>query len=153
MSIKIAGKGFLEEERGQLVGTPLKLVIAIVIGVAVLGVLLQMMNMTGVITPHYFDVVVNGAGVEENSGHFVSGKRARYLKVTVRDKDTGRALEGAIVEVKGGGVNDAMVTDGEGVASNFKGRFEITEAYVTVGVTVTKEGYVKWHNTFLCKQV
>ena len=87
---------FIRDERGQLVGTPLKLVIAVVIGVAVLGILLQMMNLVSVMNPHSFNVewekgYTQDGGFEENPGRDVilpvRGSYEQYPKALNQLKD------------------------------------------------------------------
>ncbi len=143
---------FLRDERGQLVGTPLKLVIAVVIGVAVLGILLQMMNLVSVMNPHSFSVT--GIGFTEDGGFWETP--TRDVVFTVRDQNDGRLVQGAIVEIKGAGANDAQITDDKGEATFKKGadglRFDLAGApYAKTTVTVTKEGYSRWTNSYLVK--
>lgn len=138
---------FLRDERGQLVGTPLKLVIAVVIGVAVLGILLQMMNLVSVMNPHSFNVEVDGLG---SDGAFNQDQTS--VAFIVRDANDGREVPGAIVEIKGAGVNDAQVTTSKGKASFNNLEFKLAGAtYATTTVTVSKEGYSRWTNTYLVK--
>ncbi|MEE9564636.1 MAG: hypothetical protein V3V63_02895 [Candidatus Hydrothermarchaeaceae archaeon] len=140
---------FLRDERGQLVGTPLKLVIAVVIGVAVLGILLQMMNLVSVMNPHSFNVEV-GEGDLGSDGAFNQDQTS--VDFIVRDANDGREVSGAIVEIKGAGVNDAQVTTSKGKASFNNLGFKLAGAtYATTTVTVSKEGYSRWTNTYLVK--
>lgn len=138
---------FVREERGQLVGTPLKLVIAVVIGVAVLGILLQMMNLVGVMNPHSFLV-------EESSqiARYGITDKTTSITLTVKDENDGRLVEGAIVELKGAGANDAAVTDEQGKAQ-LNPSFDIAGApYAKVTITISKEGYSRWTKTYLVKR-
>lgn len=137
---------FLQEERGQLVGTPLKLVISVVIGVAVLGILLQMMNLVGVMNPHSF--LVEDDYIVENG----LTPRTKSITLTIKDENDGRLVQGAIVEIKGAGASDAAVTDREGKAT-LKVNFDIAGApYAKTTITVSKEGYSRWTKTYLVKQ-
>jgi hypothetical protein len=138
---------FIRDERGQLVGTPLKLVIAVVIGVAVLGILLQMMNLVSVMNPHSFNVEVSDLG---SDGAFDEAQSS--VVFTVNDANDGREVQGAIVEIKGAGANDAQVTSNAGKATINNLDFDLAGAdYAKVTVTVTKEGYSRWTNTYLVK--
>ena len=92
---------FFCEEKGQFVGIPLKLVIAVVIGVAVLGILLQMMNLVGVMNPHSF--IVEDNYIVENG----LTPKTRSITPTVKDENDCKLVQGAIVEIKGSGDNDA----------------------------------------------
>jgi hypothetical protein len=109
----VAGN-FIRDERGQLVGTPLKLVIAVVIGVAVLGILLQMMNLVSVMNPHSFNV-------EEQKGFTADGgfweTPQSDVVFIVKDANDGRLVQGAIVEIKGAGANAAQITKNDGTAT------------------------------------
>jgi hypothetical protein len=140
-------RNFINDERGQLVGTPLKLVIAVVIGVAVLGILLQMMNLVSVMNPHSFNVEVSDLG---SDGAFAKGQNS--VVFTVKDANDGRDVQGAIVEIKGAGANDAQVTSNSGTATISNLDFDLAGAdYAKLTVTVTKEGYSRWTNTYLVK--
>lgn len=146
---------FFRDERGQLVGTPLKLVIAVVIGVAVLGILLQMMNLVSVMNPHSFNVV-EGSGFTDDKGSIWQNPSDRSGKgdivFTVKDENDGSLVQGSIVELKGAGVNTAQVTNKEGVAT-FRGlKFDLSGApYAKATISVSKEGYSRWTNTYLVK--
>jgi hypothetical protein len=142
-------RNFLRDERGQLVGTPLKLVIAVVIGVAVLGILLQMMNLVSVMNPHSFSVEIEGNTLGSDGAFDESQTSVAFI---VKDANDGRDVQGAIVEIKGAGESDAQVTANTGKASFTNLDFELAGAqYATVTVTVTKEGYSRWTNTYLVK--
>jgi hypothetical protein len=138
---------FIKEEKGQLIGTPLKLVIAVVIGVAVLGVLLQMMNLVGVMNPHSF-LVIEKYGFE---GGYIK-ESTRRLTLVVKDENDGRLVAGAIVELRGAGANSAAVTDKNGIAK-LSTNFDIAGApYSKATITISKEGYSRWTKTYLVKK-
>ena len=140
-------RDFVRDERGQLVGTPLKLVIAVVIGVAVLGILLQMMNLVSVMNPHSFNVEVSDLG---SDGAFALTQTS--VVFTVKDENDGRLVQGAIVEIKGAGETDAQVTSNQGRASFNNLDFDLAGAeFAKITVSVTKEGYSRWTNTYLVK--
>ncbi len=146
----VAGK-FLRDERGQLVGTPLKLVIAVVIGVAVLGILLQMMNLVSVMNPHSFSVEEK-KGFTQDGGIWERYSDRSDIAFIVKDESDGRLVQGAIVEIKGAGGNAAQITGGDGIVTFSKLNFDLAGAtYAKTTVTVTKEGYSRWTNTYLVK--
>jgi hypothetical protein len=145
----VVARNFINDERGQLVGTPLKLVIAVVIGVAVLGILLQMMNLVSVMNPHSFNVEVDGNALGNDGAFDVTTTSIAFI---VKDANDGRDVQGAIVEVKGAGESDAQVTSNAGRASFSNLDFKLAGAqYAKVTVTVKKEGYSSWTNTYLVK--
>jgi hypothetical protein len=147
----VVARNFINDEWGQLVGTPLKLVIAVVIGVAVLGILLQMMNLVSVMNPHSFNVE-EGTGFNDDRGIWAENSKRSPIVFTVRDESDGRTVQGAIVEIKGAGANEAQVTDEDGVVSFSGFDFELSNApYAKTTVTVTKEGYSRWTNSYLVK--
>ena len=145
----VVARNFINDERGQLVGTPLKLVIAVVIGVAVLGILLQMMNLVSVMNPHSFNVEIDGNTLGNDGAFDISTTSVAFL---VKDANDGREVQGAIVEIKGAGEMDAQVTGTTGKASFSGLEFKLAGAdYATMTVTATKEGYSRWTNTYLVK--
>lgn len=145
----MVAENFLRDERGQLVGTPLKLVIAVVIGVAVLGILLQMMNLVSVMNPHSFNVEVDGATLGSDGAFDETTTNIAFI---VKDANDGRDVQGAIVEIKGAGESDAQVTSNAGRASFSNLKFKLAGAdYAKVTITVSKEGYSRWTNTYLVK--
>lgn len=144
----VVGK-FLKEDRGQLVGTPLKLVIAVVIGVAVLGILLQMMNLVSVMNPHSFNV--EGQKGFTSDGGFWETPQSEVVFI-IKDENDGRLVQGAIVEIKGAGANTAQITKADGTATFEDLKFDLAGAsYAKTTVTVSKEGYSRWTNTYLVK--
>ena len=142
-------RDFLRDERGQLVGTPLKLVIAVVIGVAVLGILLQMMNLVSVMNPHSFNIEVEGNALGSDGAFDESQTSVAFI---IKDANDGRDVQGAIVEIKGAGESDAQVTGNTGRARFTNLDFKLAGAqYAKITVTVKKEGYSSWTNTYLVK--
>ena len=147
----VVGK-FLKEERGQLVGTPLKLVIAVVIGVAVLGILLQMMNLVSVMNPHSFNVAEQKGFSDDKGSIWEKPSDRDDITFIVKDESDGRLVQGAIVEIKGAGANTAQVTKADGTATFEDLKFDLAGAsYAKTTVTVSKEGYSRWTNTYLVK--
>jgi hypothetical protein len=148
----VAVRNFINDERGQLVGTPLKLVIAVVIGVAVLGILLQMMNLVSVMNPHSFNVVEQSGFTDDKGSIWEKSADRSNIVFIVKDENDGRLVQGAIVEIKGAGATSAQVTDKEGEATFSGLNFDLAGAnYAKVTVTATKEGYSRWTNTYLVK--
>ncbi len=147
-------KTYLAEEKGQM-GEPIRLVIAVVVGVGVLAIMMKLLSIVGIIGAKYLDVTVNGAGVNKNEDFFNARAWLKSVKVTVVDQDTGRAIQGALVELKGCGVNDAMTTDVENGIAAFSGsdqRFNShQQKYAEITVTVKADGYLRRDMTFLCK--
>ena len=150
--VNIVEKNFLRDERGQLVGTPLKLVIAVVIGVAVLGILLQMMNLVSVMNPHSFNVIEQSGFTDDKGSIWEKSSDRSNIVFIVKDENDGRLVQGAIVEIKGAGATSAQVTDNEGEATFSGLNFALAGAtYAKTTVTVTKEGYSRWTNSYLVK--
>ncbi|MFQ5815269.1 MAG: hypothetical protein ACE5G7_02110 [Candidatus Hydrothermarchaeaceae archaeon] len=147
-------RAFLFDERGQM-GEPIRLVIAVVVGVGVLAIMMKLLSIVGIIGAKYLDVTVDGAGMKDNENFFNARGYLKSVRVRVVDQDTGRALPGALVEIKGCGVNDAMTTEvDEGIAS-FGGstqRFNAhQQKYAEVTIIVKADGYLRRDMTFLCK--
>ena len=148
----MVARNFIRDERGQLVGTPLKLVIAVVIGVAVLGILLQMMNLVSVMNPHSFNVIEQSGFTDDKGSIWEKSSDRSNIVFIVKDENDGRLVQGAIVEIKGAGATSAQVTDKEGEATFSGLNFDLAGAtYAKVTVTTTKEGYSRWTNTYLVK--
>ncbi len=147
-------RAFLSEEKGQL-GEPIRLVIAVVVGVGVLAIMMKLLSIVGIIGAKYLDVRVDGAGVDGNEDFFNAKGYLKSVKARVVDQDTGRAIAGALVEIKGCGVNDAMTTDVETGVASFSGsdqRFNAyQQKYAEVTITVKADGYLRKDMTFLCK--
>ncbi len=147
-------RSFASDERGQL-GEPIRLVIAVVVGVGVLAIMMKLLSIVGIIGAKYLDVSVNGAGVENNENYFQVKKSLKSVDVQVQDQDTGRALAGALVEIRGCGVNDAMITDATDGTAYFKKSKQTFDAkhqqYAEVTVTIKADGYLRKDMTFLCK--
>lgn len=145
-------RNFVSDEKGQL-GEPIRLVIAVVVGVGVLAIMMKLLSIVSIIGAKYLDATVVGAGVE-TTNYFGVGRGLKGVKVAVKDLDTGRAISGALVEVKGCGVNDAMITNADGVASFGKSaqQFDAShQQYAEVTLTVKADGYLRKDMTFLCK--
>ena len=141
-------KGFLKDKRAQMVGTPLKIVIAVVIGVAVLGILLQMMNLVNVMNPHSFSIVEQRGFAKDGSIR----ENEDEIFLIIKDETDGTLVEGAIVELRGAGANLAAVTNTRGEATLEDPDFDISGArFAKTTITVTKEGYSRWTKTYLVK--
>ncbi|MEE9594834.1 MAG: hypothetical protein V3V92_05480 [Candidatus Hydrothermarchaeales archaeon] len=145
---------FLLDEKGQM-GEPIRLVIAVVVGVGVLAIMMKLLSIVGIIGAKYLAVTVNGAGVKNNENYFNANGWLKSVKVTVVDQDTGRAIQGALVELKGCGINDAMTTNVDSGMALFSGsdqRFNShQQKYAEITVTVKADGYLRRDMTFLCK--
>ncbi len=147
-------KKYLTDERGQM-GEPIRLVIAVVVGVGVLAIMMKLLSIVGIIGAKYLDVTVNGAGVKNNENYFNARGYLKSVRVEVVDQDTGRAIQGAVAEIKGCGINDAMTTDVDNGVASFSGsgqRFDAhRQKYAEVTITVKADGYLRKDMTFLCK--
>ncbi|MEE8167845.1 MAG: hypothetical protein V3T58_03100 [Candidatus Hydrothermarchaeales archaeon] len=152
--IKRIFKNFLIDEKGQM-GEPIRLVIAVVVGVGVLAIMMKLLAIVGIIGAKYLVVTVSGSGIVDNNKFFKVNYALKNVKVKVRDQDTGRAIQGALVEIKGCGVNDAGITNAEDGIAYFSGsdqRFNAQhQKYAEVTITVKSDGYLRKDMTFLCK--
>ncbi len=148
-------RNFFLDERGQM-GEPIRLVIAVVVGVGVLAIMMKLLSIVGIIGAKYLDVTVSGgAGVTQNEKFFKVNYGLKSVRVKVVDSDTGRVIPGALVELKGCGVNDAMITNSDDGTAYFTGSDQKFNAhqqkYAEVTVTVKADGYLRKDMTFLCK--
>jgi len=119
------------EDKGQLTGVPIKLVMALVIGAMVMGIMTQ---------------IVGTAERTAMRDMHVSLDRASkgYLKVRVEDAQSGEPLDGATIIVRYPGGTKADTISGRSDGSH---TFRIPmggKSYVLVSVRVTCPGYIPW---------
>lgn len=159
-------KKFLKEERGD-VGLVFKVIVGVVIGVAVLGLLLNMLNIVTFGTNEFavtFDPL-SGALLSAQGGCISvgpTGVATKEIKGIVKNV-RGGYVEGAQVEIAGAGAQDLYVTKGSGTGtpgtSSGPGGFKLNAdfnlggtPFGTTTITFRKDGFVRKDITIVVKK-
>jgi len=108
----------LRDERGD-VGLVFKVIVGVVIGVAVLGLLLMLLNV--IVIPGQKEFVISDWNVTGATGHMdrktivLGGDSADDVTISGKVSSTqGGYVEGALVEIRGAGCNNATTTNENG---------------------------------------
>jgi hypothetical protein len=117
------------DEKGQLMEVPIKLVMALVVGMLCMGVLVQFVGTAE-------RSVIRDMEVRTSTG---SGNR---LTVKIYDAATGEDLNGATVVVRYPGGTKAHTL---GANSN-QYTFDLPNDLILVTLRVTREGYIPWES-------
>ena len=116
------------EEKGQLMGVPIKLVMALVIGVMVMGILTQFVGTAERIILRDMHVTFDTSG--------------STFTVNVQDAQSRAPLGGATIVVKYPGGMKAQ-TLGEDIGS-YTFSIPVSNGYAVANVRVTHSGYIPW---------
>jgi len=117
------------DERGQLMGVPIKLVMALVIGTVTMGVMMQ-----------FVGTAERSVLRDMNVQFTTSSKR---LTVKIYDASSGEALGGATIVVKYPGGTDARTLGKD--TNQYTFTIPLNGAsFVIATVQVTRNGYIPW---------
>lgn len=123
------------DDKGQLMGVPIKLIIALVIGVMAMGILTQLVDTAD--RTMLRDMEVDFAEVEED------------LTVEVFDAQSQEPLTGVTISVDYPGGESAKTLTGGSNSHTFS--FPGLEDTVIANVRVSKNGYIPWEGEVAIK--
>ena len=118
------------DSKGQLMGVPIKLVMALVIGTMAMGVLMQFVGTAERTVLRDMKVICN-----PNSNN---------LTIEVRDAQSNDPLYGATIVVKYPGGMYAKTLSGSGYTHTFMNIPLGSSGVVVVNLQVTRNGYIPW---------
>lgn len=155
-------KEFLKDESAD-VGLVFKVIVGVVVGVAVLGLLLSMLNIvsfgTNEFTVEFTSVTPSpgtGGGINPNGGCLSVGSTGKKLfTIAGSVKNTrGGFVEGAQVEISGVGAQDLAVTKGGTDAGKFTIKADYNlggTPFGTSTISFKKDGFVRKDITIAVK--
>lgn len=116
------------EEKGQLMGVPIKLIIALVVGVMAMGILTQFVDTADRAMLRDMEVNFNVSGDE--------------LTITVQDAQSQKPLNGVTISVDYPGGTLAKTLSQNSNSHTFS--VPVENETVITDVRVTKNGYIPW---------